>query len=242
MGSLKAISPGGGGANPAEINDAVLLAGNYIWGHNPQSPFRNSTQCTEDYEPRGAFPYTTDVDADGNIYRDYVFTEPLLNPFCMPRENTAVAHVTDISCQLNFTSNIQRAFSSIYSFTYLTATDNAYANAYNQTTVAGAKAAQGANITYSIRAAKLYVKVATASIPLSIKQDVNYNEFQFNAMTLGKNAGTGNFNSSGVVSGFTFNTVRLPCIPSHVYIFARPQPSSQTRFNADAFLAKIGHK
>jgi len=155
----------------------------------------------------------------------------------MPRENTGVAHVRDLQCQVNFTSNLDRAFSAIYSYTYTTATAVDYENAYSQTSKVAASDAQGANIEYVIKSAKLYVKVATASIPLSVKQDVNYNEFQIATMTLGKNNGTGNFNANGAINGFTFNTARLGCIPSHVFIFARPQPSSHTRFTADAFLA-----
>ena len=235
MGSLEKLSPGGG-TNPILLTDEALLAGNYIYGHNPQSPFRNGTQCTEDYEPRGAFPYTTGDDGT-YAYRDYVFTEPLLNPFCMPRENTGVAHVRDLQCQINFTSNLDRAFSAIYSYTYTTATAADYETAYSQTNKRAAANGQGANISYVIKSAKLYVKVATASIPLSVKQDVNYNAFQIATMSLGVNNGTGNFSASGAVTGFTFNTMRLGCIPSHVFIFARPQPSNHTRFSADAFLA-----
>jgi len=58
----------------------------------------------------------------------------------------------------------------------------------------------------------------------------------FSTQAIGQNNGSNGLFSSGKISA-TFNTVRLPCIPTHVYIFARPQPSSQTRYNADAFLS-----
>ncbi len=83
----------------------------------------------------------------------------------MPRENTAIAHVTDISLQLNFTSNLQRAFCGIYSITYapyttgLGGADGTYVNSYNQSgnaTAGRAQDAEGANISYKIAPIKEY--------------------------------------------------------------------------------------
>lgn len=227
-------------AAPGAVTTALLALD---YANNPYSPFRNASQSGQEFEPRGAFPFSYDA---ATRTRTYVFTEPLLNPFCMPRENTAVAHVTDISLQLNFTSNLDRAFSGVWSFT-----GNPYtpaggagnlAGAYNQSYAAATtnldplQGGFAAGLTYTITKARLITKVATASIPLSVKQYVNYNEFQFNFQTLGKNDGTAGGFSGGAITS-TFNAVRLPCIPSHIYIFARPQPSSQKRFTADAFLA-----
>jgi len=249
----------GAGAAPVLPADRATLPINYP--HTPGSPFKNGTQCLdEDYEPRGAFPFTVDTKDVGTgrpTKITYKFTEPLLNPFCMPRENSAVAHVTDLSVQLNFTSNIDRAFSSIYTISkrpFIEGTaalgpapDTNGTPLYNGSTFAGTPplntrihpvaAEGGSNLTYSINSARLITKVATASIPLSIKDRLNLNEFQMPVMNLGANDGLSGTQFIDNKITVTPNTLRLSAIPSHVFIFARPQLTTQTRFNADAFLA-----
>lgn len=258
---IAAVAPGGAaglGARPAIPGNMALITA--ACPHNPQSPFRQSSQSTEDYEPRGAFPctYTYDAPATKNVTSvTYTFTEPLLNPFCMPRENSAVAHVTDLSVQLNFGTNLDRAFSGILLNSYQPyiggvdadghaippiVASNGTAILNNQPALAGvtyrAQAGETAGaLTYTINSARLLVKVATASIPLSIKQDVNYNEFMMSTQNIGPNDGSASSPFSGGLTSVSFNTVRLPCIPSHVYLFARQQVSGQTRYNADAFLS-----
>jgi len=207
---ITAIATGGNaGAGARPLAPANLADMQSACPQNQSSPFRNSTQClTEDYEPRAAFPCTYTFDNQNRITAiTYTFTEPLLNPFCMPRENTAVAHVTDLSVQLNFGTNLDRAFSSIYLisntvFVGGTAAGNnnnppatngslVYNNIPGQqgVTYAAVATESGGVLDYKISSARLLVKVATASIPLSIKQDVQYNEFQFNIQNIGANDG-----------------------------------------------------
>jgi len=236
MGSIAAV--GGAWALPGNIN-----ATNF--GDCPLSPFGNTSRSTEDYECRGAFPFTTSYVAAGGAFtttRTYTFCEPLLNPFVMVREDTACAHVTDLTCQLNFTPNMDRAFSGLYEMAYLpVATNNlTTCNSFNTLGAQHADARQGGFApTYAITGARLLVKIGTPSIPLSIKQDIGYNEIQVNTQMIGQHtAANPIFGADGrLTQSVTFNALRLSCIPSHFIIFARPAVTGQTRFQADAFLA-----
>jgi hypothetical protein len=158
----------------------------------------------------------------------------------MQREDCGVAHVTDLTCQLNFGSNLQRIFSQIYEISNAPAdtTATATCNSFNTIGAQHAVAGQGAGaLTVTITGARLLVKIGTPSIPLSLKQNVQYNEFQVNTQFIGQHSAANPiFDGNGNYS-VTFNTVRLSCIPSHFYIFARPTPQTHTRFQADAFLA-----
>ncbi len=156
----------------------------------------------------------------------------------MQRGDTACAHITDLAVQLNFGANLERAFSHLFEVARrpcdaAAAAGVATSNSFNgKGTVFTPDGAQGGinAFTFSITSAKIHVKMGTPSIPLSIKQAVNYNEFQVNTQSL-------TTYRDNATSDTIFNTVRLSCIPSHVFIFARPVPSTHTKFQADAFLA-----
>jgi len=213
------------GLNPATMNTQA-------WGDAPLSPFSNSSRSAYDYDCRGAFPYKR----TSATQRTYTFTEPLLNPFCMQREDTACSHVTDLTVQLNFTSQMERAFSQIFEIAQRPCSTTGdtlnTSHSFDTTGTQSANLAQGGGtFTVSIISAKLIVKMGTPSIPLSIKQAVQYNEFQPMTQAL-----TTDF-SDGSAKTVTFTTQRLSCIPSHIFIYARPALSIQNRYQADAFLA-----
>ena len=179
---MKAIRINGtnAGPDPAGLNAQA-------WEDTPLSPFGNSSRATADYDCRGAFPYKR----NSALEREYTFTEPLLNPFIMRREDTACAHITDLAIQLNFGSNLDRAFSHLYEVAQRpcdaaaaagVATSNSFNGKAATLTPDVAQGGAGA-FTITITAAKIHVKMGTPSIPLSIKQAVNYNEFQVNTIT-----------------------------------------------------------
>jgi len=216
--------------------DPAGLTSPQAWYDSPLSPFGNSSKSSADYDCRGAFPFVRNSDTQ----RTYTFTEPLMNPFCMQREDVGCSHITDLTVQLNFTSNLDRAFSHIFEIACKpcdvpNAAGVLTSNSFNTKAVSKpANNAQGGSgaFTYSIISARLIVKTGTPSVPLSIKQAVSYNEFQVNTQAI--NAATF---QDAAKHDVVFNTVRLSCIPSHIFIFARPTPSSHSRFQADAFLA-----
>ena len=205
---------------------------------SPYSPFKiASYNMGDDYESRASFPYTETSSASGGlttVKRSYTFTEVLLNPFCMQRENSAASHVTSLDISLSFAPNLERIFSNIraisqrnYTGTTMAATLNGFGGLPAGGQIDHKNGFDVSSQTITISKAQVYVKVATPSIPIAPSQTIQLNQFFLKQQFLGK-----------VTSDYTidFNPVRLAVVPSHIFIFAKQKISDEDRFHADAFL------
>jgi hypothetical protein len=208
------------------------------------SPFCTSIQSIgDDLFPRGAFPYDIPAGGDPAVSRIYTFTEPLLSPFCMQREGHGVAHLNDLTVKVTWASQLERMFCAIRSIAspnvqHVPAAGNFTASWTNVKVgdLPGGvldnrvKANSGGSpLAINIISARLIIKSISPSpeIPIAPKCDISYNEFQFVSQPIG---------SVKTKQSVTFPITKLQCVPSHMYIWGRPQLNTQTRYNADAFL------
>lgn len=226
-----------GGSARTDVNNTEV---NQIWDCS-YSPFINGYSATDDNMPRGRFPY--EISSAGDAERIYTFTEPLLSPFCMPRQGHGAAHLTDLEVKATWASNLERAFSSIKSVgkpsfrkrsqpgDFIVTWTNVDAGTGNDAKQEQAITAQaGGNLTVDIVGVRLIVKsiIPTMDIPIAPKCDISFNQLYFAKKTLG--AITTNKTSA------SFPITRLSCVPSHIFIWGKPVLTSQTRYMADAFL------